>query len=210
MQEGARHTQGTSAEVTTRHGVGPGAREWPWLCPHRRLQAQASLLPTVSHGHTMEQAFLNQMQRSPAPSLEEDSRTLYWPLCERTRRGGRGVHRREETDGRAPNSLSPAAQTPSLQEEKASTEPGRQAGRPLAAAWVSCLREGPARSGGEPGLTDLWLLAVMVFTRSGSQMTTSASEPTATRPFLGYRLKILAALVLVTATNWFSSILPVA
>lgn len=62
----------------------------------------------------------------------------------------------------------------------------------------------------KPGLTDLWLLAVTVFTLSGSQMTTSASEPTAIRPFLGYRLKILAALVLVTATNWFSSILPVA
>lgn len=48
---------------------------------------------------------------------------------------------------------------------------------------------------------DLWLLAVKVFILSGSQMTTSASEPTAIRPFLGYRLKILAALVLVTATN---------
>lgn len=65
-------------------------------------------------------------------------------------------------------------------------------------------------SQGGGGLTDLWLLAVMVFTLSGSQMTTSASEPTATRPFLGYKLKILAALVLVTATNWVSSILPVA
>lgn len=59
-------------------------------------------------------------------------------------------------------------------------------------------------------LTDLWLLAVIVFTLSGSQITTSASDPTAIRPFLGYRLKILAALVLVTATNWLSSILPVA
>ncbi|TNN38596.1 hypothetical protein EYF80_051229 [Liparis tanakae] len=29
------------------------------------------------------------------------------------------------------------------------------------------------------------------------------------RPLRGYRLKILAALVLVTPTNWFSSILPV-
>lgn len=46
-------------------------------------------------------------------------------------------------------------------------------------------------------------------TLSGSQITKSASEPTAIRPFRGYRLKILAAFVLVTATNWFSSILPV-
>lgn len=40
-------------------------------------------------------------------------------------------------------------------------------------------------------------------------MTRSASEPTAIRPLRGYRLSSLAALVLVTATNMFSSILPV-
>lgn len=55
----------------------------------------------------------------------------------------------------------------------------------------------------------LWVLAEIVLTLSGSQITKSASEPTAIRPFRGYRLKILAAFVLVTATNWFSSILPV-
>lgn len=59
-------------------------------------------------------------------------------------------------------------------------------------------------------LTDCWSLALMVLTLSGSQMTMSASEPTAIRPLRGYRLKILAALVEVTATNWFSSILPMA
>lgn len=57
--------------------------------------------------------------------------------------------------------------------------------------------------------TELWLLAEMIFVMSGSHSTRSASEPTAIRPLRGYRLKILAALVLVTATNWFSSILPV-
>lgn len=50
----------------------------------------------------------------------------------------------------------------------------------------------------------------MIFTASGSHITRSLSEPTAILPFRGYRLKILAALVLVTATNWFSSIFPVA
>lgn len=50
-------------------------------------------------------------------------------------------------------------------------------------------------------LTDCCCLAVMVLTLSGSQMTMSASEPTAIRPLRGYRLKILAALVDVTATN---------
>lgn len=49
----------------------------------------------------------------------------------------------------------------------------------------------------------------MVRTASASQMTRSLSEPTAIRPFRGYRFRILAALVLVTATNVFSSILPV-
>lgn len=60
------------------------------------------------------------------------------------------------------------------------------------------------------GLTDWWVFAVTIFTASGSQMTRSPSEPTAILPFRGYRLKIFAALVLVTATNWFSSIFPVA
>ena len=36
----------------------------------------------------------------------------------------------------------------------------------------------------------------------------SASEPTAMHPFLGYMLKILAALVDVTATKRVGSILP--
>lgn len=49
-----------------------------------------------------------------------------------------------------------------------------------------------------------------IFTASGSHITRSLSEPTAILPFRGYRLKIFAALVLVTATNWFSSIFPVA
>ena len=62
----------------------------------------------------------------------------------------------------------------------------------------------------EPGLvinmnksrrTDWWFLAEMILVTSGSQSTRSASEPTATRPFRGYRLKSLAALVLVTATK---------
>lgn len=57
-------------------------------------------------------------------------------------------------------------------------------------------------------LTDCWSLEVMVLVLSGSQMTMSASEPTAIRPLRGYRLKIFAALVDVTATNWFSSIFP--
>lgn len=60
------------------------------------------------------------------------------------------------------------------------------------------------------GLTDWWVFAVTIFTASGSHMTRSPSEPTAILPFRGYRLKIFAALVLVTATNWFSSIFPVA
>lgn len=59
-------------------------------------------------------------------------------------------------------------------------------------------------------LTDCCTLAVMVLILLGSQITMSASEPTAIRPLRGYRLKILAALVLVTATNWFSSIFPIA
>ncbi len=59
-------------------------------------------------------------------------------------------------------------------------------------------------------LTDCWSLALMVLTLSGSQMTMSASDPTAIRPLRGYILKILAALVDVTATNWFSSIFPMA
>lgn len=59
-------------------------------------------------------------------------------------------------------------------------------------------------------LTDCWSLALIVLTLSGSQMTMSASEPTAIRPLRGYRLKILAAFVDVTATNWFSSIFPMA
>lgn len=58
-------------------------------------------------------------------------------------------------------------------------------------------------------LTRLWLLAEMILVISGSHNTRSASEPTAMWPLRGYRLKIFAALVLVTATNWFSSILPV-
>lgn len=57
--------------------------------------------------------------------------------------------------------------------------------------------------------TELCVLAVTVRTASVSQMTRSASEPTAIRPLRGYRLSSLAALVLVTATNMFSSILPV-
>lgn len=38
--------------------------------------------------------------------------------------------------------------------------------------------------------------------------TRSASDPTAMIPFLGNKLNILAALVLVKATNWFWSIYP--
>lgn len=49
----------------------------------------------------------------------------------------------------------------------------------------------------------------MILVTSGSHSTRSASEPTAIRPLRGNRLKIFAAFVLVTATNWFSSILPV-
>ena len=49
-----------------------------------------------------------------------------------------------------------------------------------------------------------------VLTASGSQITRSLSEPTDVLPLRGHRLKILAAFVLVTATNWFSSIFPVA
>ncbi len=58
-------------------------------------------------------------------------------------------------------------------------------------------------------LTRLWLLAEMILVISGSHSTRSASDPTAMRPLRGNRLKTLAAFVLVTATNWFSSILPV-
>lgn len=42
----------------------------------------------------------------------------------------------------------------------------------------------------------------------GSQTTMSASEPMATTPLRGYKLKILAAFVLVTATNRGGSIRP--
>ena len=60
------------------------------------------------------------------------------------------------------------------------------------------------------GHTDWWFLAETILTASGSQITRSLSEPTDILPLRGYRLKILAAFVLVTATNWFSSIFPVA
>lgn len=53
-----------------------------------------------------------------------------------------------------------------------------------------------------------WLWAEMVRFLLGSQTTMSASEPTATTPFRGYKLKILAAFVLVTATNRVGSIMP--
>lgn len=58
--------------------------------------------------------------------------------------------------------------------------------------------------------TRLWVLAEKILVSLVFQMTRSASEPTAIRPLQGYMLKILAAFVLVTATNSFSSILPVA
>ena len=57
---------------------------------------------------------------------------------------------------------------------------------------------------------DWWFLAETILTASGPQITRSLSEPTDILPLRGYRLKILAAFVLVTATNWFSSIFPVA
>lgn len=53
-----------------------------------------------------------------------------------------------------------------------------------------------------------WVWAEMVRFLLGSQTTMSASEPTAITPFRGYRLKILAAFVLVTATNRMGSIMP--
>ncbi len=58
--------------------------------------------------------------------------------------------------------------------------------------------------------TRLWDLAEKIFVSFVFQITMSASDPTAIRPFRGYRLKIFAAFVLVTATKSFSSILPVA
>lgn len=58
-------------------------------------------------------------------------------------------------------------------------------------------------------LTEWCVLAVMVRVASVSQMTRSLSDPTAIRPLRGYRFRSFAALVLVTATNMFSSILPV-
>lgn len=45
------------------------------------------------------------------------------------------------------------------------------------------IQSGLAKEGGV--LTRLWLLAEMTFVALGFQMTRSASEPTATRPFLG-------------------------
>lgn len=80
--------------------------------------------------------------------------------------------------------------------------------------WISCNSTvescvGKNRDRQSYHLTRLWLLAEMILVISGSHSTRSASEPTAMRPLRGNRLKILAAFVLVTATNWFSSILPV-
>lgn len=46
------------------------------------------------------------------------------------------------------------------------------------------------------------------FVASGSHTTTSASAPGMMRPLRGYRLRIFAALELVTATKRFSSIFP--
>lgn len=48
----------------------------------------------------------------------------------------------------------------------------------------------------------------LYFVASGSHTTTSASAPGMIRPLRGYRLRILAALELVTATKRFSSIFP--
>lgn len=48
----------------------------------------------------------------------------------------------------------------------------------------------------------------LYFVASGSHTTTSASAPGMMRPLRGYRLRILAALELVTATKRFSSIFP--
>ena len=45
------------------------------------------------------------------------------------------------------------------------------------------------------------MLALMVCLAVGSMMMMSASEPAAITPFLGYRLKALATLVLVTRTK---------
>lgn len=53
-----------------------------------------------------------------------------------------------------------------------------------------------------------WVSAEMVRFLLGSQTIMSASEPTAMTPFRGYKLKILAAFVLVTATNRVGSIIP--
>lgn len=80
----------------------------------------------------------------------------------------------------------------------------------LHAARSLCVALPTPIPGTSRGLTDWWVFAVTIFTASGSQMTRSLSEPTAILPFRGYKLKIFAALVLVTATNWFSSIFPVA
>lgn len=77
-------------------------------------------------------------------------------------------------------------------------------------SWPRSIGHSPPLHSRQPTLTDWWFLAETIFTASGSQMTRSLSEPTDILPLRGYRLKILAAFVLVTATNWFSSIFPVA
>lgn len=60
--------------------------------------------------------------------------------------------------------------------------PEHTPGRP----WKAAGGPGPALPGlGQASLTRLWLLAEMIFAALGFQMTRSASEPTATRPFLG-------------------------
>src|SRR3989337_2030684 len=47
----------------------------------------------------------------------------------------------------------------------------------------------------------IWFFALIFFVAAGSQITMSASEPTATAPFLGYMFNIRAMFAEVTATN---------
>lgn len=48
-----------------------------------------------------------------------------------------------------------------------------------------------------------WVLHEIVCLCFGSQITMSASAPTLTAPFRGYRLNIFAAWVETASTNWF-------
>lgn len=120
----------------TAWGLGPGSD--PGLCAHRRLQAQAAPLRTVSRGHATEQEVsepdLTLSSSTTGGRFSDLVLAILASVRENRRCGGSRGGRREGTDGRAPNSASPAVQTPSVQEEKVSAESGRQAGHPLAAA----------------------------------------------------------------------------